>query len=353
MRRGAAPAIAAALLAIAAGTVAAAPGSGERAAIEAVLDDWHDAAAAADFERYFGHFAPQAVFIGTDATERWTLEQFREFARPHFDRGKAWSFTPVERHVTVLGEVAWFDEKLDTPNLGPCRGSGVLVRTERGWKIAHYVLSVALPNAIVDDVVAIVAGRIPAPSRHPIGVQWMELDLRSGGAAEALRRYAPDVALLRSAAGRDLAVLESWRYERAGPAAAGEHAVLYDSERFALAPDAGAQPAGCLQLRLIDRGTGREFAVWAVGPAAAGSPPAERAAALQRDVEAAGVPAILAGDVPEPGSWRGFALVFPAAAEGPHPPLFVPEGTDVLSAVIVPSGDPPASRPLSVRLRIP
>src|SRR5262249_25886832 len=51
----------------------------ERHAINGVLDDWHDAAAKADEERYFSHFAESAVFLGTDATERWDTTAFRSF----------------------------------------------------------------------------------------------------------------------------------------------------------------------------------------------------------------------------------------------------------------------------------
>src|SRR5439155_3716313 len=57
-----------------------------------VLDDFHDAAARADEERYFAHFAPEGVFVGTDAGERWDLKAFREYAHPHFAKGKAWTF---------------------------------------------------------------------------------------------------------------------------------------------------------------------------------------------------------------------------------------------------------------------
>jgi hypothetical protein len=34
-----------------------------------------------------------------------------------------------DRHIDFSADskTAWFDEMLDTPNLGPCRGSGVLV----------------------------------------------------------------------------------------------------------------------------------------------------------------------------------------------------------------------------------
>jgi uncharacterized protein (TIGR02246 family) len=122
-------------------------------AIGETIDAWHAAAAAADEERYFSYFAPDAVFLGTDATERWTRDEFRAFAHPYFAKGKAWSFKSVKRWITVAPDrrVAWFDEALATPNLGPCRGSGVLVATKAGWKIAQYNLSIPIPNDLVDD----------------------------------------------------------------------------------------------------------------------------------------------------------------------------------------------------------
>ena len=64
-------------------------GDSAEAQVSAVLDDWHAAAAAADEERYFRHFAPNAVFLGTDATHRWTVEEFRRYAHPFFAKGKA------------------------------------------------------------------------------------------------------------------------------------------------------------------------------------------------------------------------------------------------------------------------
>jgi ketosteroid isomerase-like protein len=138
------------LLLLAAAAVSPAP----EAQISAVLDDWHTAADVADEARYFGHFAPGAVFLGTDGTERWNVDEFRRYAHPYFAKGKAWSFRAVQRHVAFSpdGSVAWFDEDLQTPNLGPSRGSGVLVKTHEGWKIAQYNLSVPIPNALMKEV---------------------------------------------------------------------------------------------------------------------------------------------------------------------------------------------------------
>ena len=126
----------------------------EEAAVASVLDDWHAAAAAADEARYFAHFAPDAVFLGTDGAERWSVDEFRSYAHPYFAKGKAWSFKAAERHVSFSTDrsVAWFDERLDTPNLGPARGSGVLVRAAGDWKIAHYDLSVPIPNDLMKEI---------------------------------------------------------------------------------------------------------------------------------------------------------------------------------------------------------
>ena len=39
-----------------------------------VLDDWHNAAAVANFEKYFELLSDDAIFIGTDATENWNKD---------------------------------------------------------------------------------------------------------------------------------------------------------------------------------------------------------------------------------------------------------------------------------------
>ena len=140
-----------------------------RRAIDSVLDDWHDAAADADEERYFGHFTDDAVFLGTDATERWDTAAFRAYAHPHFARGRAWSFRATRRAVIVRGDVAWFDEDLHTENLGPARGSGVLVRGGDGaWRIAHYNLTITVPNERFAEVRDLLASEpAPAPAPEP------------------------------------------------------------------------------------------------------------------------------------------------------------------------------------------
>ena len=129
--------------------------------IHTMLDDWHDAAADADEARYFGAMTPEFVFLGTDATERWDIEAFREFAHPYFAKGKAWTFVPRDRHVILSpnGDVAWFDEKLDSASYGECRGSGVVRKVGDAWKIAHYNLTIPIPNDLAKSVVEMIRAK--------------------------------------------------------------------------------------------------------------------------------------------------------------------------------------------------
>lgn len=124
--------------------------------VNAVLEDWHAAAANANFDKYFELMTEDGVFIGTDATENWQNQEFRDFSKPYFDKGKAWSFSTLERNIYASegGEVAWFDELLNT-QMGICRGSGVLVQKDGEWKISHYVLSIAIPNENVSEITLI------------------------------------------------------------------------------------------------------------------------------------------------------------------------------------------------------
>jgi ketosteroid isomerase-like protein len=134
---------------------AAAQSSDDERAVSAVLDALHDAASKADFDRYFGLFAENAVFLGTDATERWSVADFQAYAKPIFDRGRGWTYTPTGRHVYLArdGQTAWFDEALENANLGETRGTGVLVKEGGTWKIAQYNLTIPIPNALARDVV--------------------------------------------------------------------------------------------------------------------------------------------------------------------------------------------------------
>ena len=127
-----------------------------QAEISAVLDRFHAAAARADGPAYFALFAPNGVFIGTDAGERWSLSEFRAYAEPHFSKGRGWTYVPRSRSVVLgpEGRTAWFDELLDSRSYGTARGAGVLVRRPEGWRIAQDARSFPIPNAIAVDLTA-------------------------------------------------------------------------------------------------------------------------------------------------------------------------------------------------------
>ena len=126
----------------------------EKTEIGTMLDGFNVAAAKADYTTYFNYFADESVFIGTDATEVWDKKAFMVWAKPYFDKKKTWNFTSLKRNIYFSkdGKMAWFDELLDT-QMKICRGSGVLEKINGVWKVKQYVLSMTVPNEVVDKVV--------------------------------------------------------------------------------------------------------------------------------------------------------------------------------------------------------
>ena len=113
-----------------------------------VLDAFHEAAHQIDAKRYLSLLAKDAVFIGTDATERWSRQVFSAYVNKHFSAGKGWTMRVGKRFLTrsPKGDIVWFHERLEHAKYGALRGSGVLLRTRTGWKISQYVLSFPIPN---------------------------------------------------------------------------------------------------------------------------------------------------------------------------------------------------------------
>ncbi len=121
--------------------------------INAFLDEWHDDAAHSR-ARFFDKMAPDAIYIGTDKTERWTRDELRAWSKPYFARPSAWAFTAIKRHIAGSADqqFIWFDEQLST-QMGVCQASGVIRSTGTGFQILHYQLSIAVPNELADQVV--------------------------------------------------------------------------------------------------------------------------------------------------------------------------------------------------------
>jgi hypothetical protein len=72
----------------------------EETEINEFIDEWHQDAANVDREAYFDKIDTDGVFIGTDATEIWSKEEFYEWAEPQFTNGgKAWDFKAIDRNI--------------------------------------------------------------------------------------------------------------------------------------------------------------------------------------------------------------------------------------------------------------
>ena len=115
--------------------------------LDIIVGEWHLAASNADLEKYTNVMSEKFVFLGTAPGERWTKNAFINFSKPYFDKGKAWDFKPSNRiwEFNSDSTIAWFDENLDTW-MRDCRGSGILQKENKQWKICYYNLTVLIEN---------------------------------------------------------------------------------------------------------------------------------------------------------------------------------------------------------------
>lgn len=127
-----------------------------KSTINILMDNWHKDAKDANFEKYFDAMDTQSVFIGTDANEVWSKNEFKNFSKPYFEKGTTWGFKNLKRNIYIHSshKIVWFDEILDTW-MGICRGSGVLEEIDGVWKIKHYVLSITAPNEDVNAIIKV------------------------------------------------------------------------------------------------------------------------------------------------------------------------------------------------------
>ena len=76
--------------------------------INKVLNDLHQYASEADGAKYFSLFDSDAVFFGTDATERWSINEFQEYALKRFENGTGWTYYPINRNIYDLVQCSKF-----------------------------------------------------------------------------------------------------------------------------------------------------------------------------------------------------------------------------------------------------
>jgi hypothetical protein len=130
------------------------PAEDHKKEVDEYIDSWHQAAWDADSDTYFGMMDDDCIFIGTDLSEVWTKQEFFEWSRPYFDSGRVWKFKGRNRHIYFNQDetIAWFDEEVHS-SAGVWRGSGVLSRESGEWTLKQYVLSMTVPNDLMDKVI--------------------------------------------------------------------------------------------------------------------------------------------------------------------------------------------------------
>lgn len=117
-----------------------------------LLDGLHKDAHEGNYYSYFARYSSDAIFLGTDKTERWSINQFKEYAKPAFKDGHGWTYVVIERNWEGNGDIRWFDEILHNQKYGHCRGTGVIKQIDNEWKIVHYSLTLLVPNSIAAEV---------------------------------------------------------------------------------------------------------------------------------------------------------------------------------------------------------
>lgn len=120
---------------------------------DALLDGLHLAASKADWQSYFNAYHVDGVFLGTDAKERWNMEEFRRYA----SASQGWHYEVKRRHLVQINDLIVFDEILHSPAYGISRGTGALVHTQQGWKVAQYHLSFPIPNEKAKHITQLIA----------------------------------------------------------------------------------------------------------------------------------------------------------------------------------------------------
>ena len=119
-----------------------------------VLDNLHLYASEANGEAYFNLFEEDAVFFGTDISERWDKAAFQAYGMARFASGKGWTYHKKERNIYFSddGNICWFDEILTNDKYGEFRGTGVLKRVKDQWRIVQYNLLLPIPNDLFFDI---------------------------------------------------------------------------------------------------------------------------------------------------------------------------------------------------------
>lgn len=124
--------------------------------VDSLMNVWHNAAAIADANTFFGFMDADCIYIGTDASEKWKRDELKKWSEKAFQRKSAWDFKTINREIyfSKNGQTAWFDEQLNTW-MGVCQASGILEKNDGKWLLKHYQLSVTIANEKIKSFIEI------------------------------------------------------------------------------------------------------------------------------------------------------------------------------------------------------
>ena len=127
--------------------VAVFPASARGDSVDAVLDALHAAGAASDPAAFLMQLAPDAVVLGMHGSGKLAGAALHGHVNGRFAAGDGWSYHSTGRTTRYSTDrnMAWFTESLQDSGGGHSWGSGVLIVTVTGWKIAQYALTGPLP----------------------------------------------------------------------------------------------------------------------------------------------------------------------------------------------------------------
>lgn len=107
------------------------------------LDALHRAGAEANPATFISLLTADAVVLGLPGNTRLSGQSLRDHIGASFSSSEAWNYRGAQRQIRYSddGAVAWFDESLEHDQQGRGWGSGVLVRSGAGWRVAQYSLN--------------------------------------------------------------------------------------------------------------------------------------------------------------------------------------------------------------------
>jgi len=153
----------------------------------ATLDALHEAGDQADPAAFVSLLTADAVVLGWAGKPRLAGQSLRDQIDAAFARGDAWNYRGTRREIrySADGAVAWFDESLERDQRVRGWGSGVLIRSDAGWRVALYSLNLSSEPGVPAPVPAAAAAE---PVTQSAGHAGKPVATEPDGAAPAQQR---------------------------------------------------------------------------------------------------------------------------------------------------------------------